>query len=84
VWKKGNLRSPEPEARRFRSSDKHPNHKCWVTVMVTCEPRDEEKGLKPKNCGRIELGLEIEVEGFLTDQDLQKMESDIVLLNQIG
>jgi hypothetical protein len=52
--------------------------------MVTCEPRAEEKGLAPEICGRTELGLEIEAEGFLTDQDLQKMESDIVLLNQIG
>jgi hypothetical protein len=52
--------------------------------VVTCEPRAEEKGLAPKICGRTEMGLDIEAEGFLTDQDLQKMEYDIVLLNEIG
>jgi len=35
----------KPGARSFKAPDKHPNHKHWVTVVVTCEPRAEEKGL---------------------------------------
>jgi hypothetical protein len=59
-----------PGARSFRAPDKCPNHKRWVTVVVTCEPRAEEKGLAPEIFGRIERGLEIEAKGFLNNQDL--------------
>jgi hypothetical protein len=48
--------------------------------VVTCELRDEEKGLAPENCCRTEQGLEIEARGFLIDQDPQKIESDILLI----
>jgi hypothetical protein len=43
--KKG--KPPKPIARSFKAPDNCPNHKHWVTTMVPCEPRAEEKGLVP-------------------------------------
>jgi hypothetical protein len=56
---------PTPRAKSFRVPDKSPNHKHWVTTVVTWEPRAEEKGIEPKICSKTELGLEIEDRGVL-------------------